>query len=182
LHFSILGFKNDSKCEVEVVKADTINIKRNLSKIFTFKDPERFIEALRGHSHVAVYVGKEANSSSTEETENWRAYYIEPSDPKGDSLSYEKNILPMGTLAILQMDTEFDLEWVLEQRAKEAATYIELFQKITNYTSKIYRIDRDHPYADSDQFRYMSPEELEKTLEDVKKAYKELTKKGDVEL
>jgi len=182
MHFSILGFKNDSKCEVEVVKADTINIKRNLSKIFTFKDPERFIEALRGHNHVAVYVGKEANSSSTEETENWRAYYIEPSDPKGNSLSYERNILPLGTLAILQMEDEFDLEWRLEQMAKEATRYTELFRQVMSFTSKISRIDRDNPYADADQFQYMTPEELEKTLEDVKKAYKELTQKGDIEL
>jgi len=179
MHYSILSSKNDSKCEVEVVKADTIDIKRNLSKTFTFKDPDRFIEALRGHSHVAVYVGKEANGP--EETENWRAYFIEPSDPKKDSYSYGRNILPLGTLAILEMETEFDLEWALEKRAKEAARYIELFFEIESAAKKIRRIDSDHPYADTDQFRYMTLEELEETLRDVQDAYRKLTVKGDVE-
>ena len=180
MHYSILGFKNDSKCEVELVKADTISIKRNLSKTFTFKEPERFIETLRGHGNVAVYVGKEANGA--EETENWRAYFIEPSDPKRDSYSYDRNILPMGTLAILEMETEYDLEWALENMAKAAARYVEVFQQIHNVVSKIRRIDDDHPYANTDQFRYMNPEELEKTLEDVQEVYQKLSVKGDVEL
>ena len=180
MHYSILGFRNDSKCEVEVVKAETINIKRNLSKIFTFKDAERFIEALRGHGDVAVYVGKEANE--TGEGEKWRAYYIEPSDPKGDSYSHERNILPLGTLAILEMETEFDLEWALESKAKEAARYVEIFQQIESVARKINRIDNDHPYADTDQFRYMNPEELEKTLKAVQEVYQKLSVKGDVQL
>jgi len=182
MHFSILGFRNDTKCEVEVVKAETIEIKRNLSKTFTFKDAERFIETLAGHSQVAVYVGKEVEESSEAEGDKWRAYYIEPSDPKKDSYSYDRNILPLGTLAILEMDTEFDLEWALENRAKEAASYVELFRQIESVARKIHRIDNDHPYADTDQFRYMNPEELEKTLGEIREAYQELTKKGDVEL
>jgi len=180
MHFSILGFKNDSRCEIEVVKADTINIKRNLSKTFTFKDAERFIEALRGHSSVAVYVGKEANG--TEEAENWRSYFIEPSDPKKDGYSYDRNILPLGTLAILEMETEYDLEWTLEKKAKDAASYVEVFQQIQAIAGKIRRIDRDHRYADTDQFRYMTPEELATTLKDVEEAYQKLAQQGDVEL
>lgn len=179
MHFSILGFRNDSKCEVELVKADTINIKRNLSKIFTFKDAERFIETLMGHGYVAVYVGKDANGA--ENTENWKAYFIEPSDPRKDDYG-SMNILPAGTLAILEMDTEYDLEWTLKEKAQEAARYVELFRKIDSVAKKIYRIDSDHRYADTDQFRYMSPEELEKALEEIQEAYKELTMKGDVEL
>ena len=180
MHFGILGFRNDSRCEVEVVKADTINIKRNLSKIFTFKEPERFMEVLQGHSEVAVYVGKEANG--TENPENWRAYYIEPSDPSKDSYSYSRNILPLGTLAILEMETEYDLEWALERKAKEAVTYVDLFRQIHEITAKISRINRDHPYADADQFGHMTPEELEKTLKDVEEAYRKLAQQGDVEL
>jgi len=180
MHFSILGFRNDSKCEVEVVKAETIEIKRNLSKIFTFKDAERFTETLTGHSHVAVYVGREANGA--EETEKWRAYFIEPSDPRKDDYASGMNILPAGTLAILEMETEFDLEWALKEKAQEAAKYIGLIQQIDSVAKKIYRIDSDHRYADTDQFRYMNPEELEKALEEIQEAYKELTKKGDVEL
>jgi len=180
MHFSILGFRNDSKCEIELVKADTINIKRNLSKIFTFKEAMSFIETLMGHSNVAVYVGKEANG--TENTEKWRAYFIEPSDPRKDDYGMGMSILPAGTLAILEMETEFDLEWALKEKAQEAAKYIGLIRKIDNVAKKIYRIDSDHKYADTDQFRYMNPEELEKTLEEVQEAYKELTEKGDVEL
>jgi len=181
VHFSILGIRNDSKCEVEVVKADTINIKRNLSKIFTFKDAENFINTLRGHNSIAVYVGKEANGA---EEEKWRAYYIEPSDPGKDSggWSYERNLLPLGTLAILEMQSEYDLEWALENKAKEAVKYAEIFRQIGQYSGKIQRIDRDHPYADTEQFRYMNPEELEKVLKDVEEAYQKLAKKGDVEL
>ena len=178
MHFTILGFRNDSKCEVEVIKADTIAIKRILSKTFTFKDPESFIDALKGHNSIAVYVGKEANA----EAEKWRAYYIEPSDPKKDSWSYERNMLPLGTLAILDMDTEFDLEWALEKRAKEAARYIEIFHQIGELSRKIYRIDRDHRYADPDQFRYMTREELEEVLKDIEEAYRKLAGQGDVEL
>jgi len=178
MHFSILGFRNDSKCEVEVIKAETIEIKRNLSKIFTFKDAERFIETLTGHSHVATYVGKEANA----EGEKWRAYFIEPSDPRKEDYGSGMNILPAGTLAILEMETEYDLEWALKEKAQEAARYVGLFRKIDSVAKKIYRIDSDHRYADTDQFRYMSPEELEKALEEVQEAYKELTEKGDVEL
>jgi len=178
MHFSILGFRNDSKCEVEVVKAETIEIKRNLSKIFTFKDAERFTETLTGHSYVAVYVGKEANA----EGEKWRAYFIEPSDPRKDDYGSGMNILPAGTLAILEMETEFDLEWALKEKAQEAAKYIGLIRQIEGVAKKIYRIDSDHRYADTDQFRYMNPEELEETLKEIQKAYQELTKKGDVEL
>ena len=178
MHYNILGFKNDSRCQVEVIKAETINIKRILSKTFTFKDPDSFIDALKGHNSIAVYVGKEAN----EEAEKWRAYYIEPSDPNKDSWSYERNMLPLGTLAILDMDTEFDLEWTLEKRAKEATRYIEIFHQIGELSRKIYRIDRDHRYADTDQFRYMTPEELEQVLKDIDEAYQKLAQKGDVEL
>ena len=180
MHFSILGFRNDSKCEVEVVKADRIEIKRNLSKIFTFKDAESFIGTLIGHGYVAVYICKEANG--TENTENWRAFFIEPSEPRKDDYGSGMSILPAGTLAILEMDTEFDLEWALKEKAQEAATYVELFRKIESVAKKIYRIDSDHKYADTDQFRYMNPEELEKALEEVQEAYKTLTVKGDVEL
>jgi len=134
VHFSILGIRNDSKCEVEVVKADTINIKRNLSKIFTFKDAENFIDTLRGHNSIAVYVGKEAN----EEPEKWRAYYIEPSDPgKDGNWGYERNLLPLGTLAILEMQSEYDLEWALEKKAKEAAKYAEVFLGRSNELTEI---------------------------------------------
>ena len=178
MHYAILGLDNSSRCEVEVVKADTINIKRILSKTFTFKDADGFIDALKGHKSIAVYVGKEAN----EETEKWRAYYIEPSDPSKDSYSYERNILPLGTLAILEMETEYDLDWVLEKRAKEAASYAEIFHQIGELSRKIYRIDREHSYADTDQFRYMTPEELEETLKDVEEAYGKLAQQGDVEL
>ena len=88
----------------------------------------------------------------------------------------------MGTLAILEMETEYDLEWALENMAKAAARYVEVFQQIHNVVSKIRRIDDDHPYANTDQFRYMNPEELEKTLEDVQEVYQKLSVKGDVEL
>ena len=180
-HFTILDLGNNGKCEVEVIKADTIDIKRNLSKIFTFKDPERFIDALRGHSGVAVYVGKEAGKDSDGD-ENWRAYYIEPSDEKSSSYSHERNLLPLGTLAILHMETEFDLEWALKAKAEEAAKYIKTFHEIDQLCSRISRIDRDHNYADSDQFRYMTPEELEEALAEVKQVYNELSEHGVAEI
>ena len=88
----------------------------------------------------------------------------------------------MGTLAILEMETEYDLEWALENMAKAAVRYVEVFQQIHNVASKIRRIDNDHPYANTDQFRYMNPEELEKTLQDVQEAHQKLAERGDVEL
>lgn len=80
------------------------------------------------------------------------------------------------------MDTEFDLEWTLKAKAEKAAQYIKAFHEVDQFCSRIARIDRDHNYAESDQFRYMTPEELEEVLVEVKQAYTELSEHGVAEI
>ena len=122
MEYEILGVGKQYKCGVQLVKADVIEIKRKPNQVFTFRDAGNFVESLIGHSNVVVYVGQQPSDS---ESESWVAYYWEPSDPrKAKDYGYRSSygsVLPLGSLAVLEMETEYDLQWELEKRAEECA-------------------------------------------------------------
>lgn len=177
-HFEVLSLERRSTCSIELVKADVIDIKRQPTKVFTFKDVDSFIDSLTGHSSCVVYVGKDSDDS-----EAWRAYYWEPTfDQARKAFGYERNILPHGSLAILELEGEYDLTWTLESRAQETRRYVDLFRKVSHLASKIRSVDRESEYADEDRFQYMNPDELERVLEEMTVAYEGLTKTRKAEV
>ena len=174
MHFEVLNLRRRSTSSIELVKADVINIKRRPNQVFTFKDVDSFIDSIIGHSACVVYVGKDSDDS-----EAWRAYYWEPTfDQAKKSYGYGEgnNILPHGSLAILEMENEYDLTWTLENRAKETRRYIDLFRKVSHLAEKIRAVDRESEYADADRFQYMSADELERVLKEIRETYEGLTK------
>jgi len=159
-------------CSVELVKADVIEIKRRPNQVFVFKDVDSFLDALIGHSSCVVHVGRDS-----EDAEDWKAYYWEPTfEQAKKEFGGVEHLLPFGSLAILLMDSEYDLEWRLEERAKEARRYIDLFRKVSHLADKIRAVDRESEYADEDRFQYMSADELERVLGEMTEVYEGLTK------
>ena len=173
MHFEVLSLARRSTCSIELVQADVIEIKRRPNQVFTFKDADSFLDALIGHSSCVVHAGKDS-----EDSEAWKAYYWEPTfDQAKKEYGYERNILPHGSLAVLEMESEYDLRFALESRAKETRRYIDLFRKVSHLAEKIRAVDRESEYADEDRFQYMSADELEGVLEEMREAYKGLTQK-----
>ena len=179
MEFEILGFGREFKCTVQLVKADVIDVKRKPYRVFTFRDPNNFLDSLIGHTSVVVYVGQ-----SDADSEAWKAYYWEPTfDQAKKGYTYEKgNILPHGTLAILEMDTEYDLQFELERRAKETRRWIALFNEITQLTGKIRKVDETNEFASSDQFKFMNADELETVLPQIKDEYAKLSHRERAEI
>jgi len=173
MHFEVLNLRRRYTCSVELVKSEVIEIKRRPNQVFTFKDADSFVDAIIGHSSCVVYVGKDSSDS-----ELWKAYYWEPTFEEAKKSGYGEggsNILPSGSLAILDMEGEYDLTWTLESRAKEARRYIDLFKKVSQLSDKIRAVDRESEYADAERFQYMSADELEKVLAEMREAYEGLT-------
>ena len=181
MEFEILGVRKEYKCGVQLVKADAIEIKRKPNQVFTFRDPSNFVESLIGHSNVVVYVGRQPTDS---ESESWVAYFWEPADPK--KANYGRygygSILPLGSLAVLEMETEYDLQWELEKRAKECARWLSLIEEVTQLSSKIRKIDEESRFANTEQFRFMNADELEAVLKEMKQEYARLSHREKAEL
>ena len=178
--FEILGFGREFKCAVQLVKADVIEIKRKPYRVFTFKDPSNFLDSLFGHTSVVVYVGK-----ADADSEEWKAYYWEPTfeqSKKASSYRGGGNILPHGSLAVLDMENEWDLKWELERRAKETRRWIDLFSEITRLCGKIGKIDEDNEFARSDRFKFMNADELEAVLPQIKDEYATLSGREKAEI
>jgi len=174
MHFEVLNIRRRFLCSIELVKADVIEIKRRPNQVFTFKDAESFVDSIIGRHSCVVYVGRDSDDS-----ELWKAYYWEPTfDQAKKAYGYGEgnNILPLGSLAVLEMETEYDLEWTLENRAQEARRYIDLFKRISHLAQKIRAVDRESEYADEERFQYMTADELEKILEEMEIEYERLTK------
>lgn len=180
MHFEILGFRRRFKCGVDLVKSDVIEIKRKPNQVFVFTDPENFVDAIIGHTSCVVYVGKDSSDAET-----WKAYYWEPGyeeAKKAYGYDHGGNILPLGSLAVLEMDKEDDLEWELKDRAEETRRWIALFGQISSLAKKIRAVDEENEYANADSFEYMSADELETTLAKMKEEYERLTKTRKVEV
>ena len=172
MHFEVLSLERRSICSIELVQADVIEIKRRPNQVFTFKDVDSFLDALIGHSSCVVHVGKDS-----EDSEAWKAFYWEPTfDQAKKSYGYERNILPHGSLAVLEMESEYDLTWTLESRAKETRRYIDLFRKVSHLAEKIRAVDRESEYADAERFQYIGADELERVLEEMRETYEGLTR------
>ena len=181
MHFEILGYKRRFKCSIELVKADVIEIKRRPNQVFHFKEVNNFINCLIGHSSCVVHLGKDSDDAET-----WKAYFWEPTFDQAKKASgygvSSENLLPHGSLAILETETEYELEFELERRAKETRRWIDLFGEIRNLSGKIRKIDDENKYADADRFEYMNVEELEKVLEEIRTEYQRLTRREKVEV
>lgn len=180
MHFEVLGYKRRFKCSIELVKADVIEIKRRPNQVFHFKDVDNFIDCLIGHSSCVVHLGKDSADS-----DEWKAYFWEPTfeqAKKAYGYGEGENLLPMGSLAILEIDDEYELEFALKERAKETRRWVDLFDEIRKLSNKIRAVDDESKYADPDRFTYMSADELEKVLEEIKSEYAELTKVKKAEI
>ena len=180
MHFDILGFGRRFKCGVELVKADVIDVKRKPTKVFQFVDPENFVDIIIGHTSCVVYVGKDSGDA-----EKWKAYYWEPGYEEGrKGYGYDSggNILPYGSLAVLEMEKEDDLEWELKSRAEETKRWIALFDQVRSLAKKIRDVDEESEYAESDRFVHMSADELENVLEKMRAHYQGQTKTARVEV
>lgn len=172
-HFDILNARRSSATAIELVKSDVIRISRKPTKVFEFKDPEAFVDALIGSSGCVVYVGKDSDDS-----EKWRAYYWQPTyDQRKSSYGDGESLLPFGSLAILEMQSEFDLQFELEERAKQSRRWMDLWNEVQRLSRKISRIDDESKYADADRFRYMTADELETVLGEIKEQHQALTQR-----
>lgn len=179
MRFDVLGFNRRFRCSIEMIKSDVIEIKRKPNQVFLFRDANNFVEALIGRASCIVYVGKDS-----EDSESWKAYYWEPSEPKKAGYGYSEgnNILPLGSLAILEMETEYDLEWELQRRAEETRRWVGLWQEVNRLSKRIRDVNEESKYADAERFEHMTADELEKVLDEMKNEYSGLTKpkKADV--
>lgn len=182
MHFTVLGYENRMECNVEVIKAEEIKVSRRASQTFNFTEPGHFIEAVKGKRNVVIYVGKVKDEAGQE---TWKAMYWEPSELKGNSYSggvSDTNILPLGSLAWLLMDTEFDLEWELEKKQNEFREYMHVHNQMMAWSRRIREINRESPFADTEQYRYMGTEGLKKVVNDMKQAYQKMANATTVEL
>ena len=179
MHFEILGFKRGMVCSIELVTADVIDLKRKPTKIFSFKDPRKFVDVVVGHGSSIVYVGKVLGDA-----EEWKAYYWEPGYEEQRKHGYGTgdSVLPFGSLAILDMESEDDLEWHLKTRQEETRKWVGLWDQITNLAKDIRSVNERSEYADPERFRYMDVGDLENTLEKMKDEYQGLTKTARVEV
>lgn len=181
MHFEVLGYKKRFKCSIELVKADVIEIKRRPNQVFHFKEVGNFVNSLIGHSSCVVHLGKDSADA-----DKWKAYFWEPTfDQARKGSGYgvsSENLLPHGSLAILETDSEYELEWELKRLQDEARKWIDLFGEISKLSKKIRAVDDESKYADQDRFEYMSVEELETVLEEIKTEYQQLTRKEKAEI
>jgi len=180
VHYEILSHNRMYRCAVELVKAEVIEIKRRASQVFKFRDVGNFVDILTGHSSCVVYVGRDS-----EDSETWKAYYWEPTideAKKAYGWSEGENILPPGSLAILEMQDEYELEWELESRARETRKWLDLWEEIGKLSKKIWNIDDENKYADADKFRFMTTSELEQVLEEMKREYQKLTSRRELQI
>lgn len=180
MHFEVLGYKRNFKCSIELLKADVIEIKRRPNQVFHFKEVKNFVNCLLGHTSCVVHLGKDAADAET-----WKAYFWEPTFDQARKASYTgsgENLLPHGSLAILETETEYELQFELERRAKETRRWIDLFSEIRNLSGKIRKVDPENKYADSDRFEYMNVEELATVLEETKTEYQRLTRREKAEV
>jgi len=177
MHFDILSYNRKFFTGVELVKADTIEIKRKPSQIFRFTNVESFLDAINGWTSAVVYVGKDS-----EDSEKWKAYYWEPAETKKEGYMGERSILPPGSLAILEMDEEDDLEWALKLRQDEARKYKMLFKRLSEISRKIRDIDFSNKFADEEQFEFMTVDELEKVVQQAEEEYKRLVSREKAEI
>jgi len=181
-NFTVLGYQNRLACNVEVIQAEEIKVSRHASQTFNFKDPERFIEAIKGKTNVVIYVGKVKDEAGNEE---WRAMYWEPSDPTKDRYGtgeHGTNVLPLGSLAWLHMESEFDLKWELAKQHKEYGEFSRVHKEVEKYSRRIREINRDSPFADTESYGLMGTEELKKLAVEMKQAYSKMTNAKTVEL
>jgi len=131
---------------------------------------------------VVLYVGKVKDEAGNEQ---WKAMYWEPTDPARTAYGAENtgmNILPLGSLAWLTMESEFDLQWELEKQDKSFGEYMAVRRQVNTLSKRIREINRDNPYADVDRFERMGTEELRTVLAEMKTQYQQMTKAEKVEL
>lgn len=184
-HFEILSRDKQSTCKVDVVTAEFIKVSRKPNQIFTFKDPERFLDALISHSNIVVHTGKPRfkDGEKVPEEEVWHSYFWEPRyEEQKSSYSAAKNILPCGSLAIFQADNQHELIWELERRQTDTRKFLDLWRQVERACRAIQNIDRNHEYADADRFRFMGLEELKIALAEVQEAHKKLAHRGTAEI
>lgn len=177
MHYVVLG-SGKNECEIDLVKASIIELKRQPSQVFRFGDVENFVDAITGHQSAVICIGVDAEDSL------WKAYYWEVAfdqqkvtyESKGDAL------LPYGSLAVLALDDEYSLPVYLDFRQSEARRWLTLSHKISSLCKKIDRIDDENEFSDAGRFKYMSADELEKILPDMEHAFLELTEKPEIEV
>jgi len=180
MHFEVLGHRRNHKCSIELLKANVIEIKRRPNQVFHFKDVNNFINTLIGHNSCVVHFGKDSPDDET-----WKAYFWEPTFDHARSASYTasgENLLPPGSLAILETETEYELEFELERQAKITRQWIDLFNEISSLAGKIRRVDPENKYGDPERFEYMNVEELATVLEETKTEYQRLTRREKAEV
>ena len=187
MNYTILGYENRMACKVEVIKAETIKVSRRASQTFDFTEAARFVEAIKGKSSVVVYVGKVKDETGTEV---WKAMYWEPSDPhessgysgRGMGGEHGTNVLPLGSLAWLQMDCEFDIEWELERLAKACQEYMGVRHQLERWAKQLREVNRDNRFSDAERYAYMNAEEMKKIVVAMKEEYAKLTNARVVDL
>lgn len=189
MHFEILGRERRHTCSVEVVMADVIRISRKPSQVFTFRNVSNFVDAMIGHSSVVAHVGRDGHAQEEAQkagidTDKWRAFYWEKPAESSGGYGYTggESILPPGSLAQLEMENKFELEWELEVRQTNARKWIDRFKGVQGFCQKISHMDRANKFADADNFQYMNIEELDQVLIDVEAEYEALTHKPAVEI
>lgn len=131
---------------------------------------------------MVVYVGKVKDEAGNEQ---WRTMYWEPTDPIRERYGTEQtgmNILPLGSLAWLEMETEFDLQWELEKQQKSFGEYMGVRRQVNILSKRIREVNRDNPYADIERFDRMTTEELQTLLTEMKQTYSKMTNAEQVEL
>jgi len=176
-NFDIIGFENRLECHVELVRCEDMKVSRRPSQVFNFKDPVNFVDAIKGKGQVIVYVGK---VKAEDGTESWKAFYWESTDQVAshswnDSGS-GKCVLPPGSIAWLEMETEYDLEWALRDLQDEFRKFSAVTKEVQEYARKIRNVSRTHKFSDEDVFKYMSIPEKEKLLPEMKLEYEKLVK------
>lgn len=187
-HFEILSRDKHSVCKVDVVTAEFIKVSRKPNQVFTFKDPERFLDALISHSNIVVHTGKPRfkDGEKVPEEEVWHSYFWEPRYEEQKGSSYTggggSHILPYGSLAIFQADNQHELLWELERRQTDSRKFLDLWRQIERSCSAIRNIDRNHEYADADRFRFMGLEELNVALAEVQEAHEKLAHRETAEI
>lgn len=189
MHFEVLGRQRRHVCSVELIMADVIEIKRKPNQVFTFRQVSNFVDALIGHSAVVAHVGRDAEAQEEAQkagmdSDKWVAYYWEKQadDKGGYGYSGGESILPPGSLAKLEMENQYELEWELELRQTQARKWLDLFTQIRSLSKKISNIDRENKFADEDRFQFMSVEELQGVLVEVEDEYQQLTRRAKVEV
>ena len=109
--------------------------------------------------------------------------YWEPTDPVSSfGVKSSDTLLPLGSLAWLAMDSQFDIVWELDKQQKEFQVYAKIHNQMVALARKIGHINRENPLADTEQFKYMSAEELKPVVEKMRQTYEAMTKNATVSL